>query len=221
MNQVDIHPVLLKLIPIAEGLAKTLGDNCEVVIHDLKNPEASLVYITGNLTRRRLGAPLTNLSLQILKQKGNDAHDLIGYETTTKDGRILKSSTIFVRNEHGAVIGCLCINFEISNLLTCIKLLQSFTKLNKGDDATKEKFFEDVNEAMEEIVSGVLKEYHIPVTLMEKDDKVRVVKNLEDKGVFLVKGSIDYVASILGVSRYTIYNYLDQVRSSAGNNKIS
>jgi len=218
--EANIHPILLKLIPIAEGIAKTLGESCEVVIHDLKNPDRSLVYIAGNVTGRKLGAPLTNLSLQILQQKGNDAHDLFGYETTTKDGKILKSSTMFVRDDHGQVIGCMCINYQINNILTCIKILESFTKINISGHETKETFYLDVNEAMEEIVNGVLKEYHVPLSLMEKEHKVQVVRALEDKGVFLVKGAIEYVANVLGVSRYTIYNYLDEVRSHTGNNKI-
>ncbi|MEL7568539.1 MAG: PAS domain-containing protein [Dehalobacterium sp.] len=221
MNKADIHPILLKLIPIAEGIVKTLGESCEVVIHDLKNPESSLVYIAGNVTGRKLGAPLTNLSLEILKQKGKNAHDLIGYETTTKDGKTLKSSTMFVRDDNEEVIGCMCINYEISHILTCIKILESFTKINISGHETKESFYYDVNEAMEEIVNGVLKEYHIPITLMEKEHKVQVVKALEDKGVFLVKGAIEYVANILSVSRYTIYNYLDEVRSNTGSNKIN
>ena len=55
---------------------------------------------------------------------------------------------------------------------------------------------------------------------MEKEDKLVIVRRLDEKGVFLVKGAIDYVANILGVSRYTIYNYLDEVRSSPNLNII-
>lgn len=217
---IDIHPTLKKLKPIADGIVNTLGESCEVVIHDLRNPEKSLVYIAGNVTGRKLGAPLTNLSLQILKQKGNIANDLYAYETTTKDGKVLKSSTIFIRDDHEEVIGCLCINYEINQILTCIKILESFTKINKNENDTKENFYHDVGEAMEEIVNGVLDEYHMPVSLMEKEHKVHIIKLLDDKGVFLVKGSIDYAANILGVSRYTIYNYLDEVRSNVSNKMI-
>jgi predicted transcriptional regulator YheO len=76
MGAKNIHPMLTRLIPIAEGIARTLGESCEVVIHDLRNPESSLVYIAGDVTGRKLGAPLTNLSLQILKQKGKSYFNL-------------------------------------------------------------------------------------------------------------------------------------------------
>ncbi len=210
----EINLLLSAMIPIADGIAKTLGEQCEVVIHDLKNPDSSLYYIAGNITGRKLGSPLTNLSLQTLKQEGNDAHDLIGYETLTKDGKKLKSSTIYIRNDAKQVIGCLCINLQINHIETCIKILETLTKVNINSNVeTKENFYVDVNEAMEEIVSGVLKDYAVPLALMEKEDKIRVVHILESKGVFLVKGAVDYIANRLNVSRYTIYNYLNEIRS--------
>ncbi|KJS21385.1 MAG: hypothetical protein VR72_10785 [Clostridiaceae bacterium BRH_c20a] len=221
MNIKEVHPILAALIPVAEGIKENFGNSCEVVIHDLQRPETSLIYLAGNLTGRKTGAPITNLVLETIKQKGNAASNIIGYESTTKEGKTLKSSTIFIKDQLGNIIGCLCINFDMTSMLTCMEVLQSFTKINKADNVTKEEFFRDVNEAMEEIVHGVLKEYHKPKTLMEKEDKVNIVEKLEDKGVFLVKGAVDYVASILGVSRYTIYNYLDEVRANSNINKIS
>ncbi|MFZ5942916.1 MAG: helix-turn-helix transcriptional regulator [Bacillota bacterium] len=218
MNINEVHPILAALIPVAEGIRDNFGSSCEVVIHDLRTPENSLFYLAGNLTGRKPGAPITNLVLEKIKQKGNSAANLIGYETTTKGGKTLKSSTIFIKDQSGEIIGCMCINFDMTNILTCMEILESFTKLNKAENETKEEFFHDVNEAMEEIVHGVLREYHKPKTLLEKEDKVNIVEKLEDKGVFLVKGAVDYVASILGVSRYTIYNYLDEVRANTSTN---
>lgn len=216
-----LHPILAALIPVAEGIRANFGGSCEVVIHDLEKPESALIYIAGNITGRKLGAPITNLVLEKLKKPSNEVNDLIGYETTTKDNKTLKSSTIFIRDEHGKIIGCLCINFDMTNILTSIKILESFTSFNLVDNPTKEEFSYDVNEVMEAMVEGIFKEYPKPKTLMEKDDKVYIVKQLEDKGVFLIKGAIEYVANSLGVSRYTIYNYLDEIRANSTLNKIS
>lgn len=220
MDLSDVHPILRALIPVAEGIKDTFGSGCEVVIHSLKKPESSLIHTAGNVTGRKLGAPLTDLVLKKLKQQGNFASDLIGYETRTKDGRVLKSSTMFIKDENGDIIGCFCINFDMANILTCMKILESFAKTNMGESETKENFYYDVNEAMEEIVNGVIRENPKPITLMEKEDKVKIVKQLDNRGVFLVKGAIDFVANVLGVSRYTIYNYLDEVRSNITKNIV-
>src|SRR5665648_1255225 len=51
------------LINIADGIQKLLGENCEVVIHDLSTLESSLAYVAGNVTNRITGAPITNICL--------------------------------------------------------------------------------------------------------------------------------------------------------------
>ncbi|HHY59641.1 MAG TPA: transcriptional regulator [Clostridia bacterium] len=209
------HPKLEALFPIADGIAQTFGKNAEVVVHDLRQPEKSLIYMAGNITGRKLGAPITNLVLETLKKNGDQAPNLIGYQTTTKDGKILKSSTIFIRDDDGKIIGCLCINLDITELITCQKILEYYTRTEKPNEpTTQEEFFNDVNDAMAGIVQGVLADYPVPVQLMEKDDKLIIVKKLDEKGVFLVRGAVEYVANVLGVSRYTVYNYLDEVRST-------
>lgn len=215
MQENKFHPKLEALFPIAKGLADTFGKSCEVVIHDLSKPECSLIYMAGNITGRKKGAPITNLVLETIKQNGDNAPDLIGYQTNTKTGKSLKSSTMFIRDDAGHIIGCICFNFDLTDFLTCQKILEAFTKPNKtADKEINEEFFCDVNEAMEEIVQSVLQDYPIAKQLMEKEDKLIIVERLDKKGVFLVKGAIDYVARILGVSRYTIYNYLDEARSN-------
>lgn len=213
------HPKLEALFPIASGIAETFGKNAEVVVHDLGKPENSLIFMAGNITGRKLGAPLTNLVLEAIKKSGDNASNLIGYQSTTKDGKMLKCSTIFVRDDQGKIIGCFCINLDITDFLTCQKILEYHTKTdNLEENNTQEEFYNDVNDAMGGIVQSVLNNYPIPVKLMEKEDKLQIVKRLDEKGVFLVKGAIDHVATILGVSRYTIYNYLDETRSAMINN---
>ncbi|WP_028309600.1 helix-turn-helix transcriptional regulator [Desulfitibacter alkalitolerans] len=217
----NIHPRLKGIFPIAKGISETFGKNCEVVIHDLQKPEKSLIYVAGKVTGRKPGAPTTDLVLQTLKSKGNDANDLINYQTSTKDGKILKSSTIFIKDDNDIIIGCMCINFDMSEFLTCQQILESFTNFSKENEYMGgERFFYDVNEAMDEIIHSTIKDYPTPKQLMQKDDKLLVVKKLDEKGVFLVKGSVDQVAKILGVSRYTIYNYLEEARSTSFNSAM-
>ena len=156
--------------------------------------------MAGNITGRKLGAPLTNLVLEAIKKSGDNASNLIGYQSTTKDGKMLKCSTIFVRDDQGKIIGCFCINLDITDFLTCQKILEYHTKTdNLEENNTQEEFYNDVNDAMGGIVQSVLNNYPIPVKLMEKEDKLQIVKRLDEKGVFLVKGAIDHVATILGV----------------------
>jgi len=217
----NIHPRLNSFFSIAKGISETFGKNCEVVIHDLQNPEKSLIYVAGKVPGRKPGAPSTDLVLQTLKSKGNDASDLINYQASTKDGKILRSSTIFIRDDNNIIIGCVCINFDMTEFLTCRQILESFTNFSKENEHVGgERFFYDINEAMDEIINSTIKDYPTPKQLMQKEDKLVIVKKLDEKGVFLVKGSVDQVAKILGVSRYTIYNYLEEARSTSFNSTM-
>ncbi|ABO49153.1 YheO domain protein [Desulforamulus reducens MI-1] len=210
------------LIPIATGLVQTFGKYCEVAVHDLRTPENSLIYVAGSITRREKGAPITNIVLEGVRKYGDSCPDLIGYKNVTKDGRILKSSTIFARNEEGKIIGCLCINYDISDLLTHKGHIEEFVGFGDKEQSSDsvEDFASDVTEVLENMIGQVIKNLTVPVANMQKEDKMQVVRELDLKGVFMIKGAVDKVAAVLGVSRYTVYNYLEEDRSNRTNNII-
>lgn len=119
---------LAALIPIANSIVKNFGENTEVVLHDLQIPEASIVYIVGDVTHRKIGGPVTNFVLEALKS-GNESLDC--YKTITKDGRILRSTTTFVRNQQSQIIGCMCINYDITEYLHSKVALEKLTFFRK------------------------------------------------------------------------------------------
>lgn len=208
---------LEQLIPLVDGVALTFNEICEVVLHDLANPSSSLVYIRGNLTGRKIGAPATNLVLSVLKSEGNQSKDIIGYISKTSDGKILKSSTVFIRDNSGKIIGCFCINIDITHITLLNNVLNSLCKPSfprEGDAQADERFTNDISEMTELIIQEAVNELGKPVELMDKDEKIKIVKILENKGLFLVKGAVSRVAKALQVSKFTVYNYLEDVRIS-------
>ena len=48
---------------------------------------------------------------------------------------------------------------------------------------------------------------------MTRDEKVLLVQSLESQGAFLIRGAVEHVAKAMGVSKFTIYNYLKEIRS--------
>jgi len=211
----DIHPILQALIPIVEGLAQTFGKNCEVVLHDINIPQNSIVAIAnGHVSGRTIGGPMSEYGLATLKKAQFDK-DKINYMKKTSDGRVLKSSLMYVKDEVGEVIGFLCTNFDISEITVARNILNDMIDINTQDslvESQEESFGSTINEVLSNIVNKNLESFGKPVAFMSKEDKVNIVETLEDKGVFLIKGAVDYVAKVLCVSRYTIYNYLDEIR---------
>lgn len=211
----NVHPILQSLIPIIEGLALTFGKNCEVVLHDVKNPQNSILSIyNGHISGRSVGGPMSEYGLATLKKAQFDKHK-INYLKKTPDGRILKSSLLYIKDEKGEVIGFLCINYDISEISIVKNILNDLIDINESDtniDSQEESFGNTINDVLSNIVNRTLDSMGKPVAFMSKEEKVNIVQILDDKGVFLVKGAVDYIAKVLCVSRYTIYNYLDEIR---------
>ena len=104
---------LTVLKQIARDLASQFGPDCEIVIHDLKtnDPEHSIVYIeNGHVTGRGIGDGPSNAVFDVIRhnnKKGNDSTDEIqdhsGYLMKTSDGKILKCSTSYIRDDDGTL----------------------------------------------------------------------------------------------------------------------
>jgi len=211
--------ILNSFKPLADAIAKTFGGFCEAVIHDFSDPDHSLVYISGNVTKRKCGAPITNLVLQALKMYGDSVPDMIGYRSVTRDGRDLKCTTVFIRRPGHGVIGCFCINIDISDLKSGYARLGELLSTVGDDDLGNqhEEFVEDVPGLVRTVLSSILETSKNPADL-SKDDKLALVEKLETKGLFLVKGVIEEVARLMNISKHTVYRYLDEVRRHSHSN---
>src|SRR5699024_10013261 len=102
---------------LIKGIAIHFGNQCETVLLDLTNYEeygsGLIVAIeNGHVTGRKIGDTGTNIGLEVLR--GYDNEDKYNYMTQTKDGRILRSTTMYIRNSKKVPIGCICINFDIT-----------------------------------------------------------------------------------------------------------
>ena len=205
---------------LAKGITSVFGDRCEVVIHDFSNIKSSLVYIDGNITKRRIGSPLPDMLYRLLKEFGDDAPDKFGYKSTTQDGKILKCSTNMARNEQGKLEGCLCINFNVTDFTFLATAFNDFTFLtNKSGNGTADSANQDdlpstFAETMESAIDFVVAEHGKAPAILKKTDKLEIMQKLDKDGVFMIKGSIDYIARVFGASKYTIYNYLKQIRNA-------
>ena len=210
-----LHPYLQMALQMMRSLADMLGCRYELILHDLSQLESSVVAVQGNITNRKPGAPATNFLIQMLKQYGDEAPNSVNYKNVLPDGRILRSSTTFIRDEEGHIIGSLCINQDLTDFMVVSKLIKEFTAFAESEDEAhphQEVFAYDISEVMESMVQSELDTVRIPTAYMQKEDKRSIVQRLKNKGIFDIKGSVEYVAERLGVTNFTIYNYLKEVR---------
>lgn len=208
--------VFANAIRTARTIVKTFGQSCEVAVHDFRDLEHSLIHIEGVLTGRQIGAPITNIVTKAWRQDGDGVEDILAYPTKAGNGRTLKSSTNFLRDDQGHVVGALCINFDITDLEKFQASLQSLVHIDKGTTrGAGEHFARTVGENSEVIFNTAVKRLgKLPAT-MTREEKVALVRILDEEGAFLIKGMVQYAAKGMDVSIYTIYNYLRQVKNSS------
>lgn len=217
-----IHPYLKTLMPLVDGIAKTFGSDCEVVLHDLSHPRTSVIKVANShVTGRKVGEGIRDLVLTVLRSDELENGVLANYETITQDQRRIKSTTILIRDpESNEAIGCICINYDLKDfdLIQKIAAKHMYIKqlnLKQSSDENEDNSDNDeieVVEILKSIITKSIKETgSIPET-MTRAEKINIVKFLEEKGVFLIKGSVQLTAKELKVSIFTIYNYLEEIR---------
>ena len=203
-SQIDFYTRL------AHGIAAQFGSNCETVVHDLEtsDPARSIIAIeNGHVTGRAVGDGPSHVVLEAIKAGSvHKLSDRLAYLTKTSDGRILRSTTVFIRNAEGRTTGIFGINYDITMLSAAADALSSLTGTGPGDDPTGEPEPIVLNEVVELVGK--------PAALMNKDDRVRAIRYLNDTGAFLITKSGPKVCKYFGISKYTLYSYLDEAKGS-------
>ena len=202
------------LFKLAKGIASQFGPNCEVVVHDLatNDPESSIVAIeNGQVTGRKVGDGPSHVVLEALRGEKPELHDHLSYLTKTRDGKILKSTTIYIRDDDGAPIGIFGINYDITLMLAMETALKQFTATEQ-EEKEPESISRNVSDLLDELIQQSVKIVGKPVALMTKEDKVKAVQFLNDTGAFLITKSGDKVCKFFGISKYTLYSYIDEAK---------
>ena len=202
------------LFQLAKGISQQFGPNCEVVVHDLgtNDPERSIVAIeNGHVTGRKVGDGPSHVVLEALNGAPEKLRDHMCYLTKTKDGKILKSTTIYIRDDDGVTIGIFGINYDITLMLAMEETLRQFTATEK-ETSEPEPISRNVSDLLDELIEQSVKLVGKPVALMNKEDKVKAIQILNETGAFLITKSGDKVCKYFGISKYTLYSYIDEAK---------
>lgn len=194
---------------LIKGVTTLFGNNCEIVLHDLTGDyESTVVMIeNGHVTGRKVGDCGSNLGLEVLRGSVGQG-DKYGYLSNSRDGNLLRSSSIYIRDPQGKVIGCLCINMDISNLVLAENSLKELTASNTQQE--DEFFVNDVNELLDHFLRKVQEEIGKPVAYMTREEKIQAVKYLDSKGALLISKAGNRICSFFNISKFTLYSYLDE-----------
>ena len=204
---------LLELLEqIAKAIAAQFGSNCEVVLHELsgKSAYSSIVAIENG---HKVGDGPSHVVLEQLGHEDDNAEDQLGYLTRTKDGKILKSSSVYIRDETGKVTGILGINYDISMMQLFENSLHDFISADQQASREPERITLNVADLLDDLIRQADELVGKPVALMTKDD----IRYLSNSGALLITKSGDKIAKHFGISKYTLYSYLDNSKTGGTN----
>ena len=217
---------------IVEFLGHILGQDYEVALHELEDDSNQIIAIAnGELTGRHLGSPLSNKMLEFITSRMYEEHDyVLRFESVSATGKKMCSNSMFIKDAGGNLTGLLCINFDASRyeelsariMDLCGGVLKpgipSGTRLiadaaDASDETPVHGYPTSIAGATASIVSTVVSNYPVEVDRLTQDEKMEIMDILNRKGVFLLKGSVSYVARELHSSEASIYRYLGKLNS--------
>ena len=212
MSEADV--IFTTLTPTLEGIARTYGPHCEVVLHDYRDPEQSVRAVAGSITGRKPGGAMSEIGLRVL-QKGAEAVNEINYFTRAPDGRQLKCSTMPLRDSSGILIGALCINIDITPLREANMILAQMLDQDEHDPSSDSVtvFANDIAEVIDSLVAKEESSRARPASALTKAERLEIIEQLNSKGVFSIRGAAPKVAVRLHISRAALYNDLKELRS--------
>ena len=211
------------LTQIVNLIEQQFGPNCEVVLHDLsRSYDNTIIDIrNGHITNRKIGDCGSNLGLEVIRGTVKDG-DKFNYFTTTKDGKILRSSSIYLLDEENNVRYSLCVNSDITESVKFEAFLQNQNRFHLGNEQVnpngEEVFVNNVHELAEIMLERGIAFIGKPISEMSKEEKTRLIEFLDKKGVFLITKSSEKICEALGITKYTFYHMLETVRKDDSEN---
>jgi predicted transcriptional regulator YheO len=192
-----------QLKQIARGLGETFAPFCEVVLHDLTDPNNAIVAIHNDLSGRKVGQPATELGLARIADP-NHAQVISNYANTFADGRQAKSTSVGIKDASGEYVAALCLNVD----LTLFQGLQSAIGQFVSVDAQNGPR-ESLNPASADAIRARIDQFAArratTPRALSAENRRTLLQELKDAGCMEVRRSSEIIAAHLGISRATVY----------------
>ena len=208
--------ILEEYCDLAEGLGAYLGSCYELVVHSFASFDHSVIKIVHNHSGRKEGSPITDFGLKMLYDiKKNPDFRYITYYNKSVSGKPVKSCTNAIKGKHGKVIGMLSINLYMDSPI------YAFLDAINPDPSQKENVInetlaENVDELIAEKLTAARERVFADRSIQAVNRNREIIFSLYADGIFNMKDAVVKVASLLGISKNTVYM---QIRNFKNLNK--
>ncbi len=240
----DLPHKLNMWIGFGKAVIAQRGPSVEVVLHDLTDPAHSVVFVgNGKVTDRHVGQGLRHLVREVLEAQSRGGDDVPDYWYYWKK-KLIYSKTVLIRDDFGELIGAFCVNEDVTSSVSTFEYVKpslpglenvTLALPKKGEVYFKKPAPEegkplvsgadaDVSEAetqaslfelTEKIIESLARDMGLIDATPTRAERLKYLKDLEARGVFLLKGSVEKVAAVLGLSKVTIYSDLQSMKKKS------
>ncbi len=208
-------------------LSIIMGKDFEIILYWIDQGQVSIAAIENNhISGRTLDSPITEFGMSLIKNKVYLKQDYVTQFNSINHKNVqLSSSTFFIKNENDTLFGMLGINHDQSKTHDIVQKLDEIKQLicplteetnntdNQQDMSSNENWSTQIlSDSIEEIVYSIVSPeiIHADVNLSQ-DLKVNIVRTLDQRGIFAMKGAVTTVADILQISEPSVYRYLKMI----------
>lgn len=194
----------------ARGIAEMFGASCETLVHDMGVPTHPILSIyNGHVSGREVGSTMDIMGIGLELDEQAATSDQVNLAATTPDGRQIKSSTFHMIGEgYNLALG---INFDYTSLVYANRILVDL--MSAQSDLRSALWQPGDSKQLGDLFDQCVATLGKPLDALTKTDRLKMVSLLRERSAFSYRKSVPYVAGRLGVSRYTIYKYLEEVGS--------
>ena len=204
--------ILVHYIKVGEIIAEMFSPYLEVIVHDLTNPNQSIIAIfNSHITGRKIGDGTSDIGYKKLSNELPDK--IVNYNNKSPSGAELKSSSLTIRNDDNKIIGSMGFNFDLSTFVNIKEFIDLFSKSVEMEELPKiEEFFMwNIKTEIQQAINKYFTMNKLQGKVLNREDKLKVISYMKDKGYFSKKGAKTTISELLAISRPTLYKYLKEI----------
>ncbi|CRX39528.1 helix-turn-helix transcriptional regulator [Estrella lausannensis] len=193
--------------PMIKAVVELFKPFVEVAVHDLE--KGTVVALYNNLSKRKVGdrSPIKELGVST-----KEFPDFFPpYYKMNYDGKVMKCTSITLRDEKGEAHGLICFNVDTSSVKGLFDSLAVFLGNAREGKNPVESGGGSFEEKARALMDEFLQERAISSDHLGRDEKRELIQFLYSKGIFNYKKAPQEIASWLKVSRASIYNYIKEM----------
>lgn len=204
-------PALSRYEPVVEAIARLFHPHVEVVLHDIR--ENRIAAIFNSFSQRKPGDDSLIEDAQGLAQSAA-VHGPFD-DKRGADSRRIRYVSAVLRDDHGEAVGLMCINFDVTALGEIREAIGGLLGSTADSAEFDQLFADDWQARINAFVREYLQEKSRALKNLRPAERAELVTALHAAGAFRVKNAASHVASVLGVSRATVYKYLANTPSDS------